>query len=251
MKPPRAAVGHFAVLFLALIVVAIIGQWSTGVYGSDLSQWPDEGAHYINGLLIHDYVVDGLPGSPLTYALQYYVHYPRVTIGHWPPLYYMVQALFYFVTGPSIQAALLLQAVFGAGVATVVGWVISRFAGWIVGALAGITTLAAPPCNASLGAIPAGRNLALVRCLWADRGRCDHGQGQWDFARACSAAFSGPDRPVTPAVELALLGAGANRRRPDGPMVPDYLQDYRWWVLISLGPGVHCDGDTSLQLDAT
>src|SRR5437899_10449358 len=141
---PGAATGHFAVLFLALLVLAVLGQWLTGVYGSDLSQWPDEGAHYINGLLIHDYVVDGLPGSPLGYALQYYVHYPRVTIGHWPPLYYVVQALLYFMTGPSTQAALFLQAVFGAGVATVIGWVISRFAGWIVGALAGLATLAAP-----------------------------------------------------------------------------------------------------------
>ena len=79
MIPPGAAAGHFAVLFLALLVLAVLGQWLTGVYGSDLSQWPDEGAHYINGLLIHDYVADGFPVNPLTYALQYYVHYPRVS----------------------------------------------------------------------------------------------------------------------------------------------------------------------------
>ena len=70
--PPRAAVGQFVLLFLALIVVAVIAQWLTGVYRSDLSQWPDEGAHYINGLLVHDYVIEGLPGSPLSTELAIY-----------------------------------------------------------------------------------------------------------------------------------------------------------------------------------
>ena len=226
MKSPRAAVGHFAVLFLALIVVAIIGQWSTGVYGSDLSQWPDEGAHYINGLLIHDYVVDGLPGSPLTYALQYYVHYPRVTIGHWPPLYYMVQALFYFVTGPSIQAALLLQAVFGAGVATVVGWVISRFAGWIVGALAGITTLAAPQIFIGMQEVMLDVPIAFLTCLamlaWA-RFLLD-GTWPWSVAFGLTAAGAimvkgnGILLALVPPLSVALIG----RLR--------LLWNWRFWV---------------------
>jgi hypothetical protein len=98
----RSGFRQFIVLFLTLLFIAVLGQWLTGVYRSDLSQSPDEGAHYINGLLVHDYVADGFPGNRLAYALQYYAHYSRVTIGHWPPLYYMVQAGVYFITGPSI-----------------------------------------------------------------------------------------------------------------------------------------------------
>jgi hypothetical protein len=55
--------GQFAVLFLTLLLFALVGQWWTGVYRADLSQSPDAGAHYINGLLIHDYVVDGFPAA--------------------------------------------------------------------------------------------------------------------------------------------------------------------------------------------
>jgi hypothetical protein len=140
----RSESGQFAILFLTLLFLAVVGQWLTDVYSSDLSQFSDAGPHYTNGLLIHDYMVDGFPGSPLGYAIEYNVHYPRVTIGHWPPLYYMVQAAVYFVTGPSIQAALFLQAVFASAVASIVGWVISRFARWTVALLASLTTLVAP-----------------------------------------------------------------------------------------------------------
>lgn len=161
----RSGGGHFAVLFLALLFIAVLGQWLTGVYRSDLSQWPDEGAHYINGLLVHDYVADGFPGNPLAYALQYYAHYSRVTIGHWPPLYYMVQAAVYFVTGPSIQAALFLQAAFGAGVAAIVGWVISRFAGWTVALLASLATLAAPEIFIGMQSVMLDVPIAFLTCL--------------------------------------------------------------------------------------
>ncbi len=164
MTPPRAAAGPFIVLFLVLLFLAVLGQWLTGVYSSDLSQWPDEGAHYINGLLIHDYMIDGLPGNPFKYALQYYIHYPRVTIGHWPPLYYVIQAAVYFITGPSIRAALFLPAVFGAAIAAVVGCVISRFAGWAVGVLAGIATLAAPEIFIGMQSVMLDVPIALLTC---------------------------------------------------------------------------------------
>jgi 4-amino-4-deoxy-L-arabinose transferase-like glycosyltransferase len=157
--------GHFVALFLILLFLAVAGQWFTGVYHSDLSQWPDEGCHYVNGLLVHDYITDGFPGSPLNYALQYNVHYPRVTIGHWPPLYYVVQAAFYFMTGPSIRVALFLQAVFGAAVAAIVGWVISRFAGWTVALLASLATLAAPQIFVGMQRVMLDVPIALLTCL--------------------------------------------------------------------------------------
>ena len=135
------------------------------MYRSDLSQWPDEGAHYINGLLIYDYTADGFPGSPLSYALRYYAHYPRVTIGHWPPFFYLVQAAFYFLTGPSIHAALFLQAVVGAGTAATVGWVISRLGGWLPGLLAGVVTLAAPEIFIGVQSVMLDVPIAFLSCL--------------------------------------------------------------------------------------
>jgi 4-amino-4-deoxy-L-arabinose transferase-like glycosyltransferase len=205
MIPQRAAVGRFAVLFLALLFLAVLGQCLTGVYRSDLSQWPDEGAHYINGLLIYDYTADGFPGSPLTYALQYYAHYPRVTIGHWPPFFYMVQAAFYFLTSPSIHAALFLQAVVGAGTAATVGWVIARLGGWLPGLLAGVVTLAAPEIFIGMQSVMLDVPIAFLSCLamlaWA-RFLLD---GTWPWSIAFGLAAVAAIMTKGNAIFLALI----------------------------------------------
>ena len=38
--------------------------------------------------MVHDYLERGLPGDPRAFAEQYYIHYPKVGIGQWPPVYY-------------------------------------------------------------------------------------------------------------------------------------------------------------------
>lgn len=210
----RNHVGGFSALFLASLLLAVAGQWFTGVYDSDLSQSPDEGCHYINGLLIHDYVADGLPGSPLRYALQYYVHYPRVTIGHWPPFFYLVQAALYFITGPSIHAALFLQAVIGAGTAAAIGWVISRLGGWLPGLLASVATLAAPEIFVGMQSVMLDVPITLLTCLamlaWA-RFLLDEAW-PWSFAFALAAVAAimtkgnGIFLALVPPVSVAVAG---------------------------------------------
>jgi Dolichyl-phosphate-mannose-protein mannosyltransferase len=186
----RIWTGLFCILFPASLLLAIAGQWFTGVYQNDLSQLSDEGCHYINGLLIHDYLADGLPGNPLQYALQYYVHYPRVTIGHWPPFFYLVQAGLYFIIGPGTGAALLLQAILGAGTAASVGCVVGRFGGWVAGLLASVATLAAPEIFAGMQSVMLDVPIALLTCLamlaWA-RFLLEE-TWPWSFAFALAAA---------------------------------------------------------------
>jgi 4-amino-4-deoxy-L-arabinose transferase-like glycosyltransferase len=43
--------------------------------------------------MLHDYVANLKWTSPLAFALEYYRHYPKVAFGHWPPFFYVVQAI--------------------------------------------------------------------------------------------------------------------------------------------------------------
>ena len=43
--------------------------------------------------MLRDYFVHFHFQSPLRFAEEYYHHYPKVAFGHWPPFFYMLQAV--------------------------------------------------------------------------------------------------------------------------------------------------------------
>ena len=47
----------------------------------------------------------------ITWAQRYYLHYPKVAIGHWPPGFYIMEGLWWLLLPPSRGTALLLNAV--------------------------------------------------------------------------------------------------------------------------------------------
>jgi hypothetical protein len=94
-------------------------QWRGNAFRSELGANPDEPAHYVTGLLFHDYISAGLPGNPLSYARNFYLHYPKVALGHWPPFFYMVQAAWTLPFTPSRTSVILLMAALTALLATV------------------------------------------------------------------------------------------------------------------------------------
>ena len=63
-------------LFLFLVTVGL--QWFASAYSSEFGSDPDESSHYVTGLLVRDYIAQGFPSSPLRFAEDYYLHYPRV-----------------------------------------------------------------------------------------------------------------------------------------------------------------------------
>lgn len=83
---------HAAVWFLLLAVVVWLQIWS-GAYRGEFGGYPDEPAHYVTALMLRDYVVHFHFESPLHFAEEYYRHYPKVAFGHWPPFFYIVQAI--------------------------------------------------------------------------------------------------------------------------------------------------------------
>ncbi len=94
-------------LLLATAVVAL--QLRSGAYGSDLSS-PDEAAHFVSALLVRDYIAAGFPAPPMQFAQRFYLHYPKVAIGHWPPVFYASSALWMLLFGRSKAAMLAFMA---------------------------------------------------------------------------------------------------------------------------------------------
>jgi 4-amino-4-deoxy-L-arabinose transferase-like glycosyltransferase len=61
----------------------------------------------ITALMMRDYVASRFPAPPLTYAVDYYLHYPKVAIGHWPPGFHTVLAAWMLVFPVSRVSVLL------------------------------------------------------------------------------------------------------------------------------------------------
>lgn len=130
-----AATGVMAIFF----VLALALQWRTGAYRAQFSGYPDEPGHFTTGLMLRDYVAQGFPGNPVRYAENYYLHYPKVALGHWPPLFHILEAAWLLVFPVSWTSVMALMAVYCAiDAALLYAWVAPQFgtaAGFAVGAL--------------------------------------------------------------------------------------------------------------------
>src|SRR5580698_3052623 len=82
-----------------MLSLAVAMQIRSGAYTSDFAADPDEAPHVVSGLLIRDYPEGHLFENPLRYAENYYVHFPKVAIGHWPPMFHAVEGLWMLVFG--------------------------------------------------------------------------------------------------------------------------------------------------------
>ena len=99
------------VAFCVALPITVMFQYLGGVYASELGGHPDEPAHYVTGLMIRDYLASGFHSGPMTYAKDYYDHYPKVALGNWPPFFYMIQSAWTLPFSPSHASVLRLMAV--------------------------------------------------------------------------------------------------------------------------------------------
>ena len=90
------------------LIVAI--QTANGAFQAEFNGHPDEASHFVSGLMLHDYL-SALPlENPVTWCLRYYLHFPRVAIGHWPPGFPLMEAAWWLLVGPSRFTAMALNA---------------------------------------------------------------------------------------------------------------------------------------------
>jgi len=124
-----------------LLAEAVLLQWAGGAYSSEFGESPDEAAHFVTALMVRDYAAAGLPWPPMRFAETYYEHYPKVALGHWPPVYYLVSAAWMLLWSPSRISVLLLQAVIAASWATMLFHVARRAAPAPLALAAGLSVL--------------------------------------------------------------------------------------------------------------
>jgi hypothetical protein len=129
---------------VASLSCVLLLQWTGGAYQAEFGGHPDEAAHYVTGLMIHDYVAAGLPGNPMTFALDYYDHYPKVALGNWPPLFYVLQAGWALLFTPDRASILLLMAVLAALVAFFTTRALVEEFGWPLALFGGLLFLTFP-----------------------------------------------------------------------------------------------------------
>ena len=92
----------------SVILILIVGLLlSRGITKGEPFYNNDETRHLMNGVFIRDLLVDRPLAHPLTYAYEYYAKYPAISVPHWPPLFYFVEALFFLLFGISVWASRL------------------------------------------------------------------------------------------------------------------------------------------------
>jgi len=154
----RARARRFWLVLPLLFLLAVMLQFAAGVFHSELSGFPDEPAHYVTGLMVADYAISAVPGNPMKFAESYYLHYPKVAFGHWPPMFYVLEAIWFTAFGPSRVSVLILMALFTALLASALAFYVRRLSGAFAGIFAGTLLILTPQVQSQTG-------MVMVECL--------------------------------------------------------------------------------------
>ncbi len=156
-----------ALLLLVLFsAVATSLQWYGGAHRSEFGGYPDEPGHFINGLLVRDYLTALSLVSPVRFAEDYYVHYPKVTIGHWPPIFYLQQALWSLLFSTTRSSILILMAILAGLIALTIFYTLRNELGAPISLAASLLWLLLPLTQRYTAMVMAEIPLTLL-CFWS------------------------------------------------------------------------------------
>lgn len=155
-------------IWLALLVMAVLLQWRAGAFESGFGGHPDEGAHFVTGLMVRDYLVSGISQHPMRYAEDYYAHYPKVALGHYPPGFYALEAIWLRVFPVSRVSVLLLMATLCGIFGTLVfSLAVCRIGSFVVGAAAAVLAVVLPLTQTMTSRVMADLLVAILVLLAA------------------------------------------------------------------------------------
>jgi len=186
----------------------------SGAFTHELGGAPDEAAHFMTGLMIHDYVVAGINTSPLEFAKEYYRHYPKVAFGVWPPLFHAIEGAWMLLVSPSKFSVLLLLSVLSALLAYFLFREVERHFGFTAGICAGLLLVSVPLMQQSTHLVMVDSSVALFsflaiirfgRYLETDDWKDAAYFGIWASA-AIMAKYNGVTLAFVPPICAALTG---------------------------------------------
>jgi len=167
LVPPvlqRSKSGNLALtaVFCCVLALTILLQTLGGAYTSEFSGYPDEPAHFITGLMIRDYVLAGLPESPVKYAEDYYFHYPKVAFGMWGPLLHVSEAAWTIIFPANRMSLLILMALFSSITAALLFSALLDEVAGVLAFLAALLFICVPTVQAYTGMVMADGLVALL-----------------------------------------------------------------------------------------
>lgn len=165
--PARRSPSIFPFVFPAYLAVAVLLQFAAGAFHQELSGLPDEPAHYVTGLMVREYLATDFPHHPMKFAESYYLHYPKVALGHWPPVFYVMEAVWTLVFPYTRPSVLILMALLTALLATSVAWYVRKLAGTKSAVAVGLLFTVMPLVQAQTGMIMVELLLTLFSFLAA------------------------------------------------------------------------------------
>jgi hypothetical protein len=130
--------GYVLALLAGLLVLTCLQAYRAGFSGAD------EPAHFLNGVFVSSYLHSHAGANPMAYAVEYYLHYPKISIGHWPPAYYGLLGVLLLALPATPQAAFIINLLVSALPAAVLGWALAWLAERRI-ALAGCAIYALTP----------------------------------------------------------------------------------------------------------
>ncbi|MBI4892796.1 MAG: glycosyltransferase family 39 protein [Acidobacteria bacterium] len=159
---------RLALPFYFLLILAL--QHASGTYQAgfncSLRSYGDEAGHYVTGLMVRDYLHGAVPQNPLTFASHFYLHYPLVALGHWPPGFYALQSVWTTFLPSTRESLLVFMAMLTALLAFETHRLTRRHLGEPYGVFAGLTLVLIPLTQSLTSTVMAEVPLALAS-LWA------------------------------------------------------------------------------------
>jgi len=156
---------HSAAILALLFVGCFLLHWRAGTLHSEFGRYQDEGMHYVTGLLLHDFVTSGQWSAPMRFTEQFYLHFPKVGLGNWPPGFESLQAVWTLIFGVSRVSLLLCMFLLTALLAFAVYRAAAAWFGVCYALLAASLVIAAPLTQEQAAMVMAEILLALTSFL--------------------------------------------------------------------------------------